>query len=58
MGINDRERVDYLWYYVDEVLKAVKLDGVIVHGYFATSLLDGFQWNTGEYIYKHMCFLA
>ncbi len=48
IGIDDRERVDYIWYYVDEVLKAIDLDKVDVRGYFATSLVDGFEWNTGE----------
>ncbi|NXC05302.1 LPH hydrolase, partial [Orthonyx spaldingii] len=45
--INDTLRVDYLRQYIDEALKAVKLDAVDVRAYIARSLLDGFEGPEG-----------
>jgi len=44
---DDQERVNYYRRYIDEVLKAVKLDGVDVKGYTAWSLIDNFEWANG-----------
>ncbi|NWS83668.1 LPH hydrolase, partial [Toxostoma redivivum] len=44
---NDTLRVDYFRQYIDEALKAVKLDAVDVRSYIARSLLDGFEGPVG-----------
>ncbi|NXS17264.1 LPH hydrolase, partial [Mystacornis crossleyi] len=45
--LNDTLRVDYFRQYIDEALKAVKLDAVDVRSYIARSLLDGFEGPVG-----------
>ncbi|XP_063017664.1 lactase/phlorizin hydrolase [Melospiza melodia melodia] len=45
--LNDTLRVDYFRRYIDEALKAVKLDAVDVRSYIARSLLDGFEGPAG-----------
>ena len=45
--MNDTERVEFLYAYTNEVLKSIELDHVDVRGYFASSLMDGFQWLSG-----------
>ncbi|NWH76063.1 LPH hydrolase, partial [Piaya cayana] len=45
--INDTLRVDYFRRYINEALKAVKLDGVDVRSYIARSLVDGFEGPVG-----------
>nr|XP_039253969.1 uncharacterized protein LOC120331019 [Styela clava] len=47
VGLDDRERVEYHRAYIDEVLKAIHLDNVDVRGYFADSLMDGFEYLSG-----------
>ncbi|NXL89715.1 LPH hydrolase, partial [Alectura lathami] len=44
---NDTLRVDYFRRYINEALKAVKLDTVDVQAYVARSLLDGFEGPAG-----------
>nr|DBA19707.1 TPA: hypothetical protein GDO54_015494 [Pyxicephalus adspersus] len=44
---NDTERVDYLNFYINEVLKAIKTDNVSVSSYVVRSLLDGFEGPQG-----------
>ena len=46
-GTDDAGRVDYYVRYVNEMLKAVLLDGCNVKGYTAWSLLDNFEWISG-----------
>jgi beta-glucosidase/6-phospho-beta-glucosidase/beta-galactosidase len=46
-SINDYQRVEYYYLYINEVLKAVNLDGCNVKGYIGWSLLDGFEWAQG-----------
>lgn len=46
-ALQDRDRVTYLRGYINEALKAVKLDGVKLKGYFVWSLLDNFEWDDG-----------
>lgn len=43
-GINDTGRVDYYRSYINEMLKAVKVDDVRVTVYTAWSLIDNFEW--------------
>ncbi|XP_065606571.1 lactase/phlorizin hydrolase [Cyrtonyx montezumae] len=45
--INDTLRVDYFRQYINEALKAVKLDAVDVQSYIARSLVDGFEGPEG-----------
>jgi len=46
-SLNDAGRVEYYKLYINEMLKAVKIDGVRVKGYTAWSLLDNFEWSEG-----------
>ncbi|XP_078000972.1 cytosolic beta-glucosidase-like [Glandiceps talaboti] len=46
-NLEDIGRVRYYMSYMNEVLKAIKLDGVRVQGYTAWSLLDNFEWQAG-----------
>jgi len=46
-GTNDTVRVEYFRVYINEVLKAIKLDGCNVIGYLAWSFLDVFEWIGG-----------
>uniref|UniRef100_UPI00358E3F32 lactase/phlorizin hydrolase-like isoform X1 n=2 Tax=Myxine glutinosa TaxID=7769 RepID=UPI00358E3F32 len=44
---DDIMRSRYLKKYINEMLKAVHLDGVNVTGYFAWTLMDCFEWSAG-----------
>ncbi|NXX91071.1 LPH hydrolase, partial [Centropus bengalensis] len=45
--INDNSRIFYYKTYIDEALKAYKLDGVNLRGYNAWSFMDNFEWLNG-----------
>ncbi|NWI54919.1 LPH hydrolase, partial [Calyptomena viridis] len=45
--VDDNARIFYYKTYIDEALKAYKLDGVNLKGYNAWSLMDGFEWLNG-----------
>ena len=45
--LQDTDRVTYIRSYINEALKAVKLDGVKLKGYFVWSLMDNFEWDDG-----------
>lgn len=51
IGLDDRERIEYHQLYVSEVLKSIHIDQVDVRGYFAYSLMDGFEWTQGTGCY-------
>lgn len=44
---DDLQRIYYYKHYINNLLKAAKLDGVNVVGYFAWSLMDNFEWARG-----------
>ncbi|PIK41940.1 putative lactase-phlorizin hydrolase-like [Apostichopus japonicus] len=46
-NLDDTTRVQYYQSYINEVLKAVRLDNVNVKCYTAWSLMDNFEWASG-----------
>ncbi|KAJ3101976.1 hypothetical protein HDU96_009801 [Phlyctochytrium bullatum] len=45
--IHDKWRVDFFQDYLEEIKKAVLIDGVDLRGYFGWSLLDNYEWENG-----------
>lgn len=45
--LRDSHRVEYLRSYIDELIKAVRLDGCNVIGYTVWSIVDNFEWARG-----------
>ncbi|XP_064620975.1 lactase/phlorizin hydrolase-like [Lineus longissimus] len=45
--LDDTARIDYYRSYINEMLKAIRLDGCNVKGYTAWSLMDNFEWASG-----------
>uniref|UniRef100_A0A8D0L3Y9 Lactase n=1 Tax=Sphenodon punctatus TaxID=8508 RepID=A0A8D0L3Y9_SPHPU len=45
--VDDTNRIFYYKTYIDEALKATRLDGVDLRGYVAWSLMDNFEWLNG-----------
>jgi lactase-phlorizin hydrolase len=46
-NLDDLSRIYYYKHYINNVLKAVKIDKCNVQGYVAWSLLDNFEWSFG-----------
>ncbi|XP_071476152.1 cytosolic beta-glucosidase-like [Diadema antillarum] len=47
MNLDDELRCKYYRAYLNEALKASKVDGVNLRGYFAWTLMDNFEWASG-----------
>ncbi|KAM3608026.1 uncharacterized protein V6R79_017957 [Siganus canaliculatus] len=45
--LNDSTRIQYMTSYINEVLKAINVDGVDVQRFTVQSLMDGFEGRTG-----------
>jgi len=45
--VDDSRRVNYFQEYINQMLKAVLVDGVDVRAYTAWSLIDNFEWASG-----------
>ncbi len=45
-GVHDPNRIDYLRRYISAYKRAAE-DGVDARGYFAWSLMDNYEWNSG-----------
>uniref|UniRef100_H2YL47 Uncharacterized protein n=1 Tax=Ciona savignyi TaxID=51511 RepID=H2YL47_CIOSA len=46
-NLYDEVRVNYFKDYTNNVLKAIRINGVNVEGYMAWSLMDNFEWAQG-----------
>ncbi|XP_061162615.1 uncharacterized protein LOC133171833 [Saccostrea echinata] len=46
-SLQDDHRIFYYKHYINNVFKAIQLDGVNVKGYTAWSLMDNFEWARG-----------
>ncbi|XP_033115909.1 lactase-phlorizin hydrolase-like [Anneissia japonica] len=46
-ALDDTDRITFYSAYLNEVLKAIKIDEVKVIGYFAWSLMDNLEWTSG-----------
>ncbi|XP_059176998.1 lactase/phlorizin hydrolase-like isoform X2 [Physella acuta] len=47
--LGDTDRIYYYKYYINELLKAIRLDNVDLRGYTAWSLMDNLEWTSGYY---------
>ena len=46
--MEDTNRLNYFKGYLNEMLKAINIDGCNVNGYCAWSLIDGWEWAAGH----------
>ncbi|CAG0924706.1 unnamed protein product [Notodromas monacha] len=46
-NLDDLHRMYYYKHFINNVLKAITLDGCKVEGYYAWSLMDSFEWTVG-----------
>ncbi|XP_041845673.1 beta-klotho [Melanotaenia boesemani] len=57
VGREDTVAIYLMKSFINQVLQAIKLDGVQVFGYSAWSLLDGFEWNYGYSIRRGLFYI-
>ncbi|XP_063417586.1 lactase-like protein [Mytilus trossulus] len=46
-SLHDDHRIFYYKHYINNVLKAIRIDGINIKGYTAWSLMDNFEWMRG-----------
>ncbi|XP_072252534.1 beta-klotho [Leuresthes tenuis] len=57
VGREDTVAIYLMKSFINQVLQAIKLDGVKVFGYSAWSLVDGFEWNYGYSIRRGLFYI-
>ncbi|MED6234924.1 hypothetical protein ATANTOWER_008341 [Ataeniobius toweri] len=57
VGREDTVAIYLMKSFINQVLKAIKFDGVQVFGYSAWSLVDGFEWNYGYGIRRGLFYI-
>uniref|UniRef100_A0A3Q4AHH9 Uncharacterized protein n=1 Tax=Mola mola TaxID=94237 RepID=A0A3Q4AHH9_MOLML len=57
VGQEDTVAIYLMKRFINQVLQAIRLDGVQVFGYSAWSLVDGFEWNDGFTIRRGLFFI-
>ncbi|XP_031600522.1 beta-klotho [Oreochromis aureus] len=57
VGKEDTVGIYLMKSFINQVLRAIKLDGVQVFGYMAWSLVDGFEWNYGYSIRRGLFYV-
>lgn len=57
VGREDTVAIYLMKSFINQVLRAVRFDGVQVFGYFAWSLVDGFEWNYGYTIRRGLFYV-
>ncbi|XP_061581207.1 beta-klotho [Cololabis saira] len=57
VGREDTVAIYLMKSFINQVLQAVKLDGVQVFGYSAWSLVDGYEWNFGYSVRRGLFFI-
>ncbi|KAF3693880.1 Beta-klotho [Channa argus] len=57
LGREDTVAIYLMKLFINQALQAIKLDGVQVFGYFAWSLVDGFEWNYGYSIRRGLFYI-
>ncbi|XP_023251850.1 beta-klotho [Seriola lalandi dorsalis] len=57
VGIEDTVAIYLMKSFINQVLQAIKFDGVQVFGYSAWSLVDGFEWNYGYTVRRGLFYI-
>ncbi|XP_058506651.1 beta-klotho [Solea solea] len=57
IGTEDTVAIYLMKSFINQVLRAIKFDGVQVFGYVAWSLVDGFEWNYGYTVRRGLFYI-